>query len=177
MSTQNGYGSIDSHPAASPRGPIDDEEEQARPGTKPGLLGRLRENSTVNVSRDWADVVLLFCYIITGLLDSSSISIWGSFVSMQTGVFRTLLAYLTEVVVRLSWVPTYWSTDTPPSGQGTRSTWAWDSRPHESPRGGSSRARRWLASAWAPSSSPASTASSRRPGAGCCARPLPSRRS
>ena len=39
----------------------------------------------VNVNRDWADVVLLLCYIITGLLDSSSISIWGSFVSMQTG--------------------------------------------------------------------------------------------
>lgn len=39
----------------------------------------------VNVNRDWADVVLLLCYMITGLLDSSSISIWGSFVSMQTG--------------------------------------------------------------------------------------------
>jgi uncharacterized membrane protein YoaK (UPF0700 family) len=39
----------------------------------------------VNVHRDWADLVLLMCYIITGLLDSASISTWGSFVSMQTG--------------------------------------------------------------------------------------------
>lgn len=31
------------------------------------------------------DLVLLFCYIITGLLDSSAVFIWGSFVSMQTG--------------------------------------------------------------------------------------------
>lgn len=38
-----------------------------------------------DVRRDRADLVLLFCYLITGLLDSASISIWGSFVSMQTG--------------------------------------------------------------------------------------------
>lgn len=31
------------------------------------------------------DILLLFCYIITGLLDSSAVFIWGSFVSMQTG--------------------------------------------------------------------------------------------
>jgi uncharacterized membrane protein YoaK (UPF0700 family) len=31
------------------------------------------------------DMVLLACYTVTGLLDSSSISIWSSFVSMQTG--------------------------------------------------------------------------------------------
>ncbi len=38
-----------------------------------------------DVQRVWADAVLLFCYIITGLLDSAAISTWGSFVSMQTG--------------------------------------------------------------------------------------------
>src|ERR1700684_2303818 len=31
------------------------------------------------------DLILLYCYIITGLLDSSAVFIWGSFVSMQTG--------------------------------------------------------------------------------------------
>ncbi|KAJ5157907.1 uncharacterized protein N7482_009007 [Penicillium canariense] len=31
------------------------------------------------------DLLLLFCYVITGLLDSSAVFIWGSFVSMQTG--------------------------------------------------------------------------------------------
>ncbi|KAH7039758.1 uncharacterized protein B0I36DRAFT_309233 [Microdochium trichocladiopsis] len=59
------------------------------------LLGRQNGSSTspsafkrrmcADVSRDWADVVLIFCYIITGLLDSAAISTWGSFVSMQTG--------------------------------------------------------------------------------------------
>jgi len=45
----------------------------------------LHKHLTVDVSRDWADVILVLCYFITGMLDSSSISVWGSFVSMQTG--------------------------------------------------------------------------------------------
>ena len=39
------------------------------------------------VSRSWADLVLLMCYIVTGLLDSASTQVWGAFVSMQTGTF------------------------------------------------------------------------------------------
>lgn len=42
---------------------------------------------TNNVSNAWGDLALLFCYIITGLLDSCSVFIWGSFLSMQTGVY------------------------------------------------------------------------------------------
>lgn len=40
---------------------------------------------SVQARRSKADLILLSCYIITGLLDSASISTWGSFVSMQTG--------------------------------------------------------------------------------------------
>jgi hypothetical protein len=54
----------------------------------------IRRKLTVEIQRDWADLVLLLCYIITGLLDSSSISIWGSFVSMQTGRLLCLCLYL-----------------------------------------------------------------------------------
>ncbi|KXT14002.1 hypothetical protein AC579_8862 [Pseudocercospora musae] len=45
----------------------------------------LRSHFTANVSNTWGDIALLLCYIITGLLDSSSVYTWGSFVSMQTG--------------------------------------------------------------------------------------------
>jgi hypothetical protein len=38
-----------------------------------------------DISCSWADAVLLACYVVTGLLDSSSIQVWGTFVSMQTG--------------------------------------------------------------------------------------------
>ncbi|KAK2074460.1 hypothetical protein P8C59_008667 [Phyllachora maydis] len=50
-----------------------------------GLVTRARRHFMQDVSRSRADVVLLFCYTITGLLDASSVSIWGAFVSMQTG--------------------------------------------------------------------------------------------
>jgi hypothetical protein len=76
--------------AASPTGahsPVGDAERQ------PLLIcgsrrrgGRdVRSRLTAELDREWADCVLLLCYMITGLLDASSISIWGSFVSMQTG--------------------------------------------------------------------------------------------
>lgn len=47
--------------------------------------GRLMKHLKSDITNAWADVPLLICYIITGILDSSSILIWGSFVSMQTG--------------------------------------------------------------------------------------------
>ncbi|KAK4497272.1 hypothetical protein PRZ48_011722 [Zasmidium cellare] len=46
---------------------------------------RLYAHFTTNVSTQWGDLALLFCYIITGVLDSSATIAWGSFVSMQTG--------------------------------------------------------------------------------------------
>ncbi|KAK4231002.1 hypothetical protein QBC38DRAFT_408687 [Podospora fimiseda] len=52
---------------------------------KSSRLVRWRKHFTVDVNREWGDCVLILCYLITGLLDSASISVWGSFVSMQTG--------------------------------------------------------------------------------------------
>ncbi|KAH6900435.1 hypothetical protein B0T10DRAFT_452949 [Thelonectria olida] len=59
------------------------------------LLGRSRSTSTrpwtwrqrmaADVSCSWSDAVLLACYMVTGLLDSAAIQVWGAFVSMQTG--------------------------------------------------------------------------------------------
>ena len=45
-----------------------------------------RKLLTEEVSRSWADLVLLLCYVVTGLLDSASTQVWGAFVSMQTGM-------------------------------------------------------------------------------------------
>jgi hypothetical protein len=71
--------------------PVDDAHEMPLPptgSTKPSkvFISRCRRHLVEDVSRDWADVVLLCCYFVTGLLDSASISVWGSFVSMQTGL-------------------------------------------------------------------------------------------
>ncbi|KAI0544689.1 hypothetical protein F4679DRAFT_515792 [Xylaria curta] len=78
----NGYGAIN----GARRGvSFSGDEEQPLLGedrsTKPGW----RKSMMADVRRDWADLILLICYIVTGLLDSASISTWGSFVSMQTG--------------------------------------------------------------------------------------------
>ncbi|KAG6006050.1 hypothetical protein E4U21_007410 [Claviceps maximensis] len=65
-----------------------DHEQQPLLGRKVdshSRLARCRKHMTVKVSRSHADLVLLLCYVVTGLLDSASIQVWGSFVSMQTG--------------------------------------------------------------------------------------------
>ncbi|CAG7557417.1 unnamed protein product [Fusarium equiseti] len=61
------------------------DETQALLAPKPGSRSWMRSRLGSDVRRDWADVMLLACYIITGILDSASISTWGAFVSMQTG--------------------------------------------------------------------------------------------
>ncbi|KAH8766189.1 hypothetical protein F5883DRAFT_98032 [Diaporthe sp. PMI_573] len=96
MSSINGYGTAgpggDHTPARQRAGNDAHDEEQpllngvvAQVGSSKSLTSRLRKAAGAEVRRDWADVVLIFCYIITGMLDSSAISDWGSFVSMQTG--------------------------------------------------------------------------------------------
>lgn len=67
------------------------DEEQPLLHSKPvprSVVSRLRKQMTAEVSRSWADIVLLLCYVVTGLLDSASTQVWGAFVSMQTGWSR-----------------------------------------------------------------------------------------
>ena len=84
-----GYGTVSQEtPAQNGSFHPRDEETSALLGNKPtdkSIGKRLRRHMTVNVSNAWGDIALLSCYIITGLLDSSSVFIWGSFLSMQTG--------------------------------------------------------------------------------------------
>ena len=53
-----------------------------QPRRTPGNLTRYLRTE---VDRSHGDIVLLLCYVITGILDSAALFIWGSFVSMQTG--------------------------------------------------------------------------------------------
>ncbi|KAH6708850.1 hypothetical protein BKA61DRAFT_128457 [Leptodontidium sp. MPI-SDFR-AT-0119] len=80
MAPSNGYGASSNSTAGNrtgAHGPADNEQPVSKSGWRKEMM--------VNVDRDLADIVLLMCYIITGLLDSASISTWGSFASMQTG--------------------------------------------------------------------------------------------
>ena len=88
----NNYGTV-SQDVRVPNGSADasDQERTALLGGKTeasGIGKRFRKHMTANVSNRWGDLALLFCYIITGLLDSTSVFVWGSFLSMQTGTSK-----------------------------------------------------------------------------------------
>lgn len=111
---------------------------------KGGFGRRLQKHMTRNVSKQWSDLALLACYPITGLLDSSSVFIWGSFLSMQTG----------ELVegaesAQLLTVP-----------QETPSTSDWGSSHPPKATAGSARGPPSSRSVWAAPSSPDTTATS-----------------
>ena len=73
----------------SPRGRAGaDEESQSllrRDSQAVTTSSRFSAYMKQEVDTRWGDVILLLCYVITGLLDSSAVAIWGAFVSMQTG--------------------------------------------------------------------------------------------
>ncbi|KIW21617.1 hypothetical protein PV08_02197 [Exophiala spinifera] len=96
MTSANGYGTLNgssgdirSLPDSTQLSSTDNEHEH-----HPLLRGKLRgvdqvvpltEYLNQDIDKRWADILLLLSYVITGLLDSSAVFIWGSFVSMQTG--------------------------------------------------------------------------------------------
>ena len=95
MSNNNDYGAINGNTTIEPRRPAagrlfsrSDEEQVTllhKDDRPPSYGSRLIQHFNQNVSKEWADLLLLSCYVITGLLDSSSVYTFGSFVSMQTG--------------------------------------------------------------------------------------------
>ncbi len=85
MTTANGYGTLSSHDT-SVNQTSDHENEPllGKPDTSSQLV-RFGEYLKDDIDKRWADLILLLSYVSTGLLDSSAVFIWGSFVSMQTG--------------------------------------------------------------------------------------------
>ena len=92
MSSQNGYSTITQNGFAANEADAEGASLLRKPSqndsTGSSIVTRLHKHFTADISKSWADIALLGCYIITGLLDSSSVFIWGSFVSMQTGRIR-----------------------------------------------------------------------------------------
>ncbi|EXJ65885.1 uncharacterized protein A1O5_10861 [Cladophialophora psammophila CBS 110553] len=107
MTTANGYGAIDggSYTGSQPNQGYEDEDVP--------LLGKKDSHATLvhfrdylkeDIDRRWADLLLLLSYVITGLLDSSAVFIWGSFVSMQTGNTVYLGLGLVEPTKGTRWI-------------------------------------------------------------------------
>ncbi|KUI67567.1 hypothetical protein VM1G_03051 [Cytospora mali] len=91
MTQSNGYGPVGHVVPATPDHNAVEEDRPLLNGVfgqrhnAKSFTGRIRKAAKDEVKRESAELMLILCYIITGLLDSSSVSIWGSFVSMQTG--------------------------------------------------------------------------------------------
>src|ERR1700753_3428646 len=68
------------------------------------IIKRLHTHMTKEIDTTHGDIILLICYTVTGLLDSSSISIWSSFVSMQTGNTVYLGLGLTDPYGGTRWI-------------------------------------------------------------------------
>lgn len=87
-SPRSSYGAIETLSNGQPHRPSDEENAPllATPKrSESSIAKRFRTHMTKDIDTTHADIVLIACYTVTGLLDSSSISIWSSFVSMQTG--------------------------------------------------------------------------------------------
>ncbi|OJJ05575.1 hypothetical protein ASPVEDRAFT_45082 [Aspergillus versicolor CBS 583.65] len=73
------------------RSPMQDPDEtssllgHASHPTPRSHLHRLKSHLTTPINPQHTELILLFCYTVTGLLDSAAVFIWGSFASMQTG--------------------------------------------------------------------------------------------
>ncbi|KAH8897216.1 hypothetical protein GQ53DRAFT_778397 [Thozetella sp. PMI_491] len=65
-----------------------EEHDSLLPGSKAPARSaprRLLMHLNEDVSLERTDIILLYAYFLTGLLDTSATAIWGTFVSMQTG--------------------------------------------------------------------------------------------
>ncbi|KAH0847505.1 hypothetical protein AYO21_01413 [Fonsecaea monophora] len=107
MTTANGYGAINGDSTAASQ-PHQRSEDESGPllvkSDSPRSLARFRQYLKEDIDRRWADLLLLLSYVITGLLDSSAVFIWGSFVSMQTGNTVYLGLGLVEPTKGTRWI-------------------------------------------------------------------------
>ncbi|KAK5024605.1 hypothetical protein LTS07_008451 [Exophiala sideris] len=106
MASTVGYGTAgrDSNHDNSTQGAADSENHPLLGGGKAKSTSSFTEYMKDDIDRKWADLLLLLSYIITGLLDSSAVFIWGSFVSMQTGNTVYLGLGLVEPTKGTRWI-------------------------------------------------------------------------
>ena len=77
--------SQDTERGESPR--LKDQKPTKR--KRPGFITRLRGHLNEDVSTSHADILMLTCCLVSGLVDSTIYNAYGTFVSMQTGTSRS----------------------------------------------------------------------------------------
>lgn len=64
------------------------EDQKPTPRKRPGFVARLQTHLNEDVSTSHADILMLTCCLVSGLVDSTIYNAYGTFVSMQTGTSR-----------------------------------------------------------------------------------------
>jgi uncharacterized membrane protein YoaK (UPF0700 family) len=81
-----GYGTVEEGRATNGHVYADDESAPLLwKSTSRNSFEGFQRHMNQDIDTDHGDLILLLCYIITGLVDSSAVFIWGAFASMQTG--------------------------------------------------------------------------------------------
>ena len=65
------------------------EDQKSTKRKRPGFVTRLRAHLNEDVSTSHADILMLTCCLVSGLVDSTIYNAYGTFVSMQTGTSRS----------------------------------------------------------------------------------------
>lgn len=94
------------HHGEAERGSEISSHEQELP-TRQSALSRLRAHLAVEVSTTHADIFMLTCCLISGLVDSTIYNAYGTFVSMQTG--NTIFIGLGPSGPRSTTIPYGWA--------------------------------------------------------------------
>jgi uncharacterized membrane protein YoaK (UPF0700 family) len=106
-SSRSGYGAIETQSNGGPHYLSDEENAPLLASPEPAassIVKRFRNYMGKDIDTTHGDLILLVSYTVTGLLDSSSISIWSSFVSMQTGNTVYLGLGLTDPYGGTRWI-------------------------------------------------------------------------
>ncbi len=64
------------------------EDQKPTRSKRPRFVTRFRAHLNENVSTNHADILMLTCCLVSGLVDSTIYNAYGTFVSMQTGISR-----------------------------------------------------------------------------------------
>ncbi len=110
--SSQGYGTIeDALPQRQEDGPADDTEHrnasqqptgEAQTAVKnsdsPSFPRHVQRHMVVEIDTRWADLVLILCFFVSGLIDSITYNTYSCFASMQTGM---LILHMPSVLIVL----------------------------------------------------------------------------
>ena len=80
--------------AAATRASTGSNDDKALSQAAEPQPSRWKQHFTTDVDPVWADLLLILCFFISGIVDSVAFDVWACFASMQTGMYPPYTSYL-----------------------------------------------------------------------------------